>query len=62
MRNLNLSSVASFNLQACGLSDLSDLVTHFCQLESLNFHMFDACNAVNLRVQGLQKKLQNAQV
>lgn len=48
--------------QASGRGDLSKLVAYFCSLESLNFHLFDACNVTNMRISGLKKELQDIQV
>lgn len=58
----NADAVVAWLKQACGLTDLGELLAHFSRLEAINFHLFDASNLANLRIQGLQKELQTAQV
>ena len=59
---LDPESALAWMKQACGLSDLAGLVAHFCRLESLNFHLYEACNQANIRINNLQGELQTAQV
>ncbi|KAF5838914.1 hypothetical protein DUNSADRAFT_2005 [Dunaliella salina] len=58
---LNPDAIVAWMKQASRISDLNSMVNHFCRLESLNYHLFDACNQANVRIATLQKELQSAQ-